>query len=469
MNNNNNNNNNKEFVMRMIYSLVLVLVAGSVLSCLRAQAASDGYIPRVKVTAVEEQLLAEEVSGFGSLSFLTKVDVNASQEGVIRRIYFREGAPAQKGVRLVELSNPQIELAVGRAENARTQAQAALNLARSRLMEGEFNAEAEILSIAKTEAELAQGKKALEEQRRKAEDQEKLYAAGGLSDEAIRDTRFMLSSAEEQVRLMERDLEIRTVGLRDADLKRAGLFPAAGFTSEAERRSALIRLSVSTLRAETEAAVAQLEAADKELESVRIARAELTIYSPTSGTVGARYLEEGERVKKEDKILTLMDTSALYVLFTLRESDALRLRAGMTAKVTVDGAGGTYDGTVDLVSPQADSQSFTFTVRVLLPREVVAEGEKLKPGMFARVVVQLGEEKPALIVPESAIVNRKNDPQNNEGTIFVINQGRASERKISFGSAFGDRREIYSGLKAGEVVAVKPEAFLREGSHVIPE
>jgi len=451
--------------MRNILFVIFVLVAVSFLSCERAQASSEGYIPKVKVQAAEEQMLSAEVSGFGSLSFLTKVDVNASQEGTIRRIYYREGAPAQKGARLVELTNPQIELAVGRAENARTQAEAALKLARSRLMEGEFNAEAEILSIAKTEAELAQAKKALEEQRRKAEDQEKLYEAGGLSDEAIRETRFSLSNAEEQYRLMERDLEIRSVGLRDADLKRAGLYPAAGFGSEAERRTALIRLSVSTLRAEAEAAVAQLEAADKELESVRIARAELTIYSPATGTVGARYLEEGERVKKEDKILTLMDTSALYVIFTLRESDALRLRNGMAAKVTVDGAGGTYDGTVDLVSPQADSQSFTFTVRVLLPRQVVTEGENLKPGMFARVAVQLGDERPVLMVPESAVVNRKNE----EGTIFVIHQGRASERKISFGSAFGDRREICSGLKAGEVVAVKPEAFLREGSHVIPE
>jgi len=463
---NNTNNNNKELCMRNILFAFFVLLAGIILSCEKAKASSEGYIPKVKVEAAEEQLLTEEVSGFGSLSFLTKVDVNASQEGVIRRIYYREGAPVQKGARLVVVDNPQIELAVGRAENARTQAQAALTLACSRLMEGEFNAEATILSIEKTEAELAQAKKALEEQRRKAEDQEKLYTAGGLSDEAIRETRFGLSNAEEQFRLMERDLEIRSVGLRDSDLKRAGLFPAGGgFDSEAERRSALIRLSVSTLRAEAEAAAAQLEAADKELESVRIARAELTIYSPAAGTVGARYLEEGERVKKEDKILTLMDTSALYVIFTLRESDALRLRAGMAAKVTVDGAGGAYDGTVDLVSPQADTQSFTFTVRVLLPRQVVTAGENLKPGMFARVVVQLGDERPVLMVPESAVVNRKND----EGTIFVIHQGRASERKIGFGGAFGDRREICSGLKAGEVVAVKPEAFLREGSHVIPE
>jgi multidrug efflux pump subunit AcrA (membrane-fusion protein) len=469
----------------LLFTILGFVYVCSIFSCGKAQASTQGYAPKVKVSAAEETLLADEVSGFGSLSFLTKVDIFASQEGTIRRIHYREGAFAPKGVKLAELANPQIELAVGRAENAHTQAVAALKLAHSRLMEGEFRAEAEILSIAKAQAEFAQAKKALEEQRRKAEDQETLYAAGGLSDEAIRDTRFSVSGAEEQLRLMERELEIRTVGLRDSDLRKAGLFPDAGFSSDAERRAALIRLSVSTLRAEAEAAQAQVEAAVKELESVRIARAELTIYNPAAGTVGARYLEEGERLKKEDKILTIIDSESLYVFFSLRESDALRLAKGMTAKVKVDGAGGVYDGTVDLVSPQADSQSFTFSVRVLLPREVVAAGGTIKPGMFARVTVRLGDERPVLTVPESAVVNRN----GNEGTVFVISHGRASERKVSFGSLigavaitpavsatganagvfYGDKREICSGLKAGETVAIKPEAYLREGSNVKPE
>jgi RND family efflux transporter MFP subunit len=153
------------------------------------------------------------------------------------------------------------------------------------------------------------------------------------------------------------------------------------------------------------------------------------------------------------------------VIFPLRENDALRLRKGMNAKVKVDGAGDIYDGTVDLVFPQADSQSFTFSVRVLLPEEVVAMEDKLKPGMFARVTVRLGEERSALTVAETAVVNRKDD----EGTVFVINQGRVTERKIQCGLLYGESREIVSGLKAGEIVALNPNASLKEGIYVIPE
>ena len=451
-------------IVRIIKILPLFFIAAA-FSCSKAKASSEGYIPRIKATAVEERLMAEEVSGFGSLFFLTKVDVNAPQEGMIRRIYYREGMAVPKGARIIDLENPQIELAVGRAENAYSQAAAALKLARSRQLEGEFNAEAEILGIAKSEAEYAQSKKILEEQRRKTEDQEKLYAAGGLSDEAIRESKFNFLNAEEQLRLMEQDLEIRTVGLRDEDLKRTDLYPASGFNSEKERRFALVILATLTLRAETEAAEAQLEAAAKELESVHLAKSELTVYSPAAGIVGARYLEEGERVKKDDKIFTLMDTGSLYAIFSLRENDALRLRKGMTARVKVDGTGEVYDGTVDLISPQADSQSFTFSVRVLLAPEVITADEKLKPGMFARITVLLDEEHSVLTVPESAVGNRKDDG----GSVFVISQGRVTERNVRFGLLYGDNREICSGLKAGEVVALHSDASLKEGLHVIPD
>ena len=434
-----------------------------VLSCTKAQTVPDGFIHRVRIAAAEVQLMSEEISGFGSLSYLTKVDIAASQDGTISSLHYREGSIVPRGAVIAQLENPQIDLALGRAENAYSQAESALRLSRSRLLEGEFRAEAEILSIERAKAELEQAQRILEEQQRKADDQEKLFAAGGLSEEAIRESRFSLSNAQEQLRLMERDLDIRSVGLRDNDLRRAGLFPSAGFASNEEHRTALIRLSTSILRAETEAAQAQLEASIKDLESMRIAKSELTIYSPSAGTVAVRYLEVGERAKKEDRILTIIDTTALYVIFPLRENDALRLSSGMTAKVTVDGTGDVYDGTVDIISPQADSQSFTFSVRVLLPREIVAIDDKLRPGMFARVRIQLGIESPVVLIPESAVIKYKDD----EGTIFVINQNRTSERTVRIGELYNDKLEISSGLAAGEIVVVKPDLTLKEGSYVI--
>jgi RND family efflux transporter MFP subunit len=417
---------------------------------------------QIRGAVVKERDIPHEISGFGTLSFLKKVDVAAPQDAVLAALYYREGDRVKPGDRLALLENPQISLAVGRAKNTYSQAKAALDLARSRLLEGEFQAEAQLLNLEKAEAELEQARKVHGELKRKHQGEEALYEAGGVTEEAIRAGRFSLASEEEKIRLLEKDLEIRRVGYRTQDLRAAGLpLPK----TEGEQGRLFIVLATATLRAEVQASQASLEAAAKELESAVLAESELVIESSMNGTVGALYMEAGERVKREDKILTLMDTDSLYGVFPVREEDALRLEQGMAAKVSLDGTGGTYEGSVDLVAPVADSQSFTFSVRVLLSPESIAGGmgETLpKPGMFARVSISLGPPRKLMVIPDSAIINKK----DKQGAVFVINGDTLHEREVGFGISLGEDREIERGLLPGDLVAARPDGSFRDGTYV---
>jgi RND family efflux transporter MFP subunit len=420
---------------------------------------------KVKGTAADVRELPEEAAGFGSLSFLSKIDITAPQEAVIKKLFFREGDSVRQGEIVLLLENPQIKLAVERAENNYSQALAARNLANSRLLEGTFQSEAQLLALEKTEAELTLAKRKWEEDRRKHQNQETLFEAGGIHTEAILVSRFSLDTEWEQLLLMERELEIRRIGSRDQDLVKAGIHVPS---DENERRNALVKLMTSSLRAELEAAVARLEAAEKELFSANIALSELTVRCPASGIVGARYLEEGERVKPQDKILSLIDIASLYAIFPVREKDALRIEKGMLAFVLIDGTGEKRDGTVDLVYPQADTQSLSFLVRVLLQNTALNDVSRLKPGMFARVTVILGPPKRAVFIPENAIFNRaiSNGSNNGEGSVFVINGTSLTERKIVLGPAYGEDREITAGINVGELVVMHPDSSLREGKNV---
>ena len=454
---------------RLLFFPLIVLVIIFLSSCGGTmKTAAGGEIRNVRGIPAVTRELPDETGGFGSLSFLTKVDIAAPQDGTIQKLYFREGDTAEQGAPVIVLENSQIMLAVERAGNNYSQAEAAHKLAHSRLMEGEFQAEAQILAIEKAEAELAQVKRKWEEDQRKHLNQEALFNAGGVHTEAILASRFSLQSEWEQILIMEKELEIRRIGCRDADLIATGRPVPLDAT---ERRRALVSLLTASLRAELDAARARLEAAGKELSSARIAQDELLVRAPASGVIGARYFEEGERVKAEDKILTLMDTASLYAVFPVREKDALRIEKGMGALVRIDGTGENREGRVDLVYPQADSQSLSFLVRVRLddaPAGVKSDSGELKPGMFARVQVTLGPPRRIVAVPELALINKK----NNEGMVFVIDGNVLAERKVSIGPALGEsqvyggEREITAGLSAGELVVLRPEADLREGTHV---
>jgi multidrug efflux pump subunit AcrA (membrane-fusion protein) len=469
---------------RQLFSLALLVPV--FLGCAeKRRGAGDGEIRSVRGAAAAIRELPDETGGFGTLSFLTKVDIAAPQDGRIKNLFFREGDMVERGAPVVLLENSQIGLAVERAENNYSQAKAARDLAGSRLLEGEFQAEAQILAIEKAEAELARTKRKWEEDQRKHLNQEALFQAGGIHTEAILAGRFSLESEWQQILIMEKELEIRRIGCRDSDLAAAGFavpLDAAG------RRRSLVSLMTASLRAELDAAGARLAAAEKELISARIAQEELLVLSPAAGVIGARYFEEGERVRAEDKMLTLMDTASLYAIFPVREKDALRIEKGMQALVRIDGTGESREGRVDLVYPQADSQSLSFLVRVLLPGGAAGDSEsetgggELKPGMFARVQVTLGPPRRVVAVPESSIISK----QGSEGIVFVINGNILSERKVSLGpvlgdsstrggdssarggnsSAHGGEREITAGLGAGELVVLRPEADLREGTYV---
>jgi RND family efflux transporter MFP subunit len=445
-------------------TLVIILItAVFVLACGKQNAVKD-EVKKVNGKVVSYREIPDEAYGFGSLSFLSKVDIASPQDAVIKTLFFREGDTVNQGDLVVLLENPQINLAVERAENNYSQGLAARNLTASKLMEGIFQAEAQLLALDKAEAELEIAKRRWEESRRKHQNQETLFDAGGIHTEAILVSRFSLDTEWEQILLMERELEIRKVGSRDQDLVKAGI----RVPSDAEeRKSALVSLMTSSLRAELEAAEARLEAAEKELSSARIALSELRVRSPASGVVGARYLEEGERVRTQDKILSLIDTASLYAIFPVREKDALRIEKGMRASVLIDGTGESRDGIVDLVYPQADSQSLSFLIRVLLQGDEDKDAVKLKPGMFARVAVVIGSPRKAICVPEQLIFNQK----DNEGSVFVINGSVLAERKVVLGPFHnivnsGEEREIISGLNAGEIVVVRPDADLKEGSSV---
>jgi RND family efflux transporter MFP subunit len=455
--------------------VIIQLTVLLIFACAKKSLNDSNEVRRVKGLSVTTREIPDEVSGFGSLSFLSKVDITSPQEAVIKKLFFREGDLVRQGELIVQLENPQINLAVERAENNYTQALAACNLAKSRLLEGIFQSEAQLLSLEKAEAELVLTKRKWEENNRKHQNQEKLFDAGGINKEAILVSRFNLDSEWEQIELLERELEIRRIGCRDQDLVKAGIIVPLNGT---ERKNALVSLMTSSLKAELEAVNARLEATKKELSSAKIALAELDILSPASDIIGARYLEEGERVRQQDKILSLIDTSSLYAIFPVREKDALRIVKGMSASVLVDGTGERLNGIVDLVYPQADSQSLSFLVRVLLQDITLSENiNRLKPGMFTRVTVNIGPPKKTNFIPESSIFNRTNtnrsnsDSSNNsknngEGSVFVINGSKITERKIFLGSVIGEEREIISGLNIGDLIVLRPDSDLREGSNV---
>ncbi|MEZ6088485.1 MAG: efflux RND transporter periplasmic adaptor subunit [Pirellulaceae bacterium] len=124
------------------------------------------------------------------------------------------------------------------------------------------------------------------------------------------------------------------------------------------------------------------------------------IRAPFSGELGIRMVDLGQYIQPGTAVASLQQITPIYVDFDLPEQNAGRISAGQSIKVSVTAfPDETFMGKVVAVTPLIEEATRSFTVR----GELANDQRKLKPGMFADVVVLLPERRDVVTVPRTAI------------------------------------------------------------------
>ncbi len=206
-----------------------------------------------------------------------------------------------------------------------------------------------------------------------------------------------------------------------------------------------------------DAAVARFETARAQHETDRIQLGYTEIRAPFSGLVVARYIHLAEQVASGSPLFRLSDFDPLLCPIQVPEREIPRLRVGQLAYVEVEAwPGERFSASVLRIRPVIDSA--TGTVKVTL--EVEAEG-RLRPGMFARVFVEVEKREAALVIPKAAL-----SLESLGDTVFVVEEGMARRREVELGFREGDSVEVRSGLAEGEEIVSVGQDGLSDGTPV---
>ncbi|MGH8706729.1 MAG: efflux RND transporter periplasmic adaptor subunit, partial [Burkholderiales bacterium] len=139
-------------------------------------------------------------------------------------------------------------------------------------------------------------------------------------------------------------------------------------------------------------------------DGVRLAKSE--IRAPFAGVAGLRQVSEGAYVAAGTDIARLEKLDQLKLDFRVPETFLAQLRPGQPVRIAVDAyAKEEFRGTIYAIEPAIDEQTRTVLVRA----RVGNANLMLRPGMFARVQLQLGLRQNSVWVPEQAIVRRGQD------------------------------------------------------------
>ncbi len=403
----NGNGNHKKKRRRLLIwggvglGLVLLIAVGVI-----AATRGGTKIDPTKLAKVEKGDLAKSVVATGKVTPITKVEVKSKASGIVKKLLVDYGDHVKQGQLLAQLDKVEIQAQVDQSRAALEAAQANMQSSKADYERSKVDAEGPDVPLLK-----------------------RAY------DRAIN---------------MAKDGVVSTSALEDAQ-KNYEL--ALNKQNVAKAQVTVLKAKI----AQAEAQVAQDQANLKQLEEQL---SYTDILSPIDGIVLSRDVQMGDAVSSilvlgstATLVMTLGDTSEVYVKGKVDESDIGKVYLGQPARIKVESfKDKTFQGKVTKISPMGVEKDnvTTFEVRASIQNP----GGELKAEMTANAEIILDEHKNVLQIPEGAILYDKDkkasveipDPKGKEGKTKVA---------VNIGISNGAKTEVLSGLKEGDEVVLQ--------------
>ncbi|WP_409522666.1 efflux RND transporter periplasmic adaptor subunit [Nitrincola sp. MINF-07-Sa-05] len=229
---------------------------------------------------------------------------------------------------------------------------------------------------------------------------------------------------------------------------------------EYERAANLLERNVGSEN-ERDSKLAQLRINESDVELARTRLAKTTIRAPFDGVTGLRMIGPGDFVNAGQDLVELTDFSEMKLDFSIPERNMADVRTGQRISVEVDALPGQrFEGEIYAIAPSASAGSHNLHVRARVPNPDLL----LRPGLFARIEILIGEDEQALMIPEEAII-----PQNREFFVMLMgDENQVSLVPVTLGTRQFGQVQISSGLNAGDVIITSGHIKLRPGMPITP-
>ena len=171
----------------------------------------------------------------------------------------------------------------------------------------------------------------------------------------------------------------------------------------------------------------------------------VTLRAPATGFVLEKNVTAGQRIMAGEPLYRVADLSTVWVEGEVYEQDLRTVAAGRSVTAEFDALPGERrTGRVAYVYPTLSPETRTARVRVAFANP----GLRLKPGMYATLLLEGAARGATLSVPRGAVL-----ATGERQLVFVKHaNGQLEPREVRTGSASDERVEILSGLALGDTV-----------------
>lgn len=222
-------------------------------------------------------------------------------------------------------------------------------------------------------------------------------------------------------------------------------------------QAAIAQAEHERMKTQCSAQLAQANSARANADIAGKLAADTIIRAPIDGQIGERYINVGEYVTPSTRVASIFAVNPARIAISVPENAVGEVKKDQTLNVRVAAFGPRrFPAVVEYLSPALRPQ----TRDLIVEAKAKNDDGALKPGMFATIELEVGqEERP--VVPEEAL--------RVEGTVkrlFVAKDKQAVEMVVRTGVSKDGRIALLDPLPAGTPVVLAPPATLKDGEAI---
>lgn len=201
---------------------------------------------------------------------------------------------------------------------------------------------------------------------------------------------------------------------------------------------------------------AQLDQAEASMRSMQ---ENTYLVSPINGIVTNKFYDSGDLFNGQQPVLMVMQINPLKVIINVSESYFPKVKEGMAVDISIDALPNeSFVGKVSKIYPTVDEMTRSFGVEIRLNNP----GNKIRPGMYARVNMNLGVES-RVVVPDRAVIRQVG---SGSRFVYVYEGGVVHHKEVVLGQRLGAEYELLSGVTSGSQVVIAGQSKLNDGDEV---
>lgn len=183
--------------------------------------------------------------------------------------------------------------------------------------------------------------------------------------------------------------------------------------------------------------------------------------SPTEGVVSAKNYDVGDMTSVQIPVVVVEKISSVKVTLKISEKYYSMLKKDMPVDIVAEDVMSdvSFKGRIYNIYPTIDPNTHSVTVEVMVENKDL----KLRPGMYVKATIDFGDSEETPVVPDMAVITQVGSGRK---LLYKIENGCAVAQEVEIGQTEGDRCQVLSGVKSGDIIIVSNLNLLSTGTPV---